>query len=87
MMRVAESEPNLISVVVVNGSRLRVIESKAMARVESAWLIKTGRVCCALALTAASRNAKKIIRRNIGAQCITDFFCRIREICGKNRRT
>jgi hypothetical protein len=74
-------------VVVVNGSRLRVIESKAMARVESAWLIKTGRVCCALALTAASRNAKKIIRRNIGAQCITDFFCRIREICGKNRRT
>ena len=27
----------------------------------------------------------KIIRRHIGAQCTTDFFCRILEICGKNQ--
>src|ERR1051326_908532 len=86
MMRVAESEPNLTSAVGLNGSRRRVTESKAMALVESGWLISTGDVCCALASTAASRHAKKIPRRHIGAQCTTDFFCRIREICGKNRR-
>jgi hypothetical protein len=27
----------------------------------------------------------KIARRHIGAQCTTDFFCRIREICDKNQ--
>ena len=27
----------------------------------------------------------KITRRHIGAQCTTDFFCRIREICDKNQ--
>lgn len=27
----------------------------------------------------------KITRRHIGAQCTTDFFCRILEICGKNQ--
>ena len=36
MIRVAESEPNLTWAVVVKGSRWRVTESKAMARVESA---------------------------------------------------
>jgi hypothetical protein len=36
MMRVAESELKRTSAVVVNGSRRRVTESTAMARVESA---------------------------------------------------
>ena len=27
----------------------------------------------------------KITRRHIGAQCTTDFFCRILEICGTNQ--
>ena len=83
-MRVAESELKAVCAFVVKGSRWRVTESTAMARVESAWLISTGGVCCAWAVAGASRHAMMIVRRHIGAQCTTDFFCRIREICGKN---
>src|SRR5215216_1796330 len=51
MMRVAESDPNRTWTVVVNGSRCRVTDSNAMARVESGWLMRIGRVVCAPALS------------------------------------
>jgi len=46
-MRVAESAPNFSWTVVLKGSRWRVTDSNAIARVESALLINVGRVVCA----------------------------------------
>jgi len=64
-MRVAESAPNWIETVGVNGSRWCVTESKAIARVESSRLMRTGAASWALAFSLVQRiDAIKIAHTN-----------------------